>query len=401
MKDNTAELKSQAIIESRLIRYIATSRDEISRGKLAEKMNVSKMTVSKHISRLIQLGIITEGQPQRLESQVMGRRPVGLRLSDTSPCLCGIFIRRTYVQIILTDLSSTMIDTIKEEFPTNLTADMLLDIILSGYDRIRSRTSRRIVGCGVSCIGPVDSKLGYILSPPNFFGITNVPIVSALHAHTGLPCFLSHDVSAGALIERLYGKGTKYNNFMFLHMQNGNGIGVGYVMNGKCINNDLRRSGEIGHTSINYDGPQCMCGNRGCLEVYASLQRMQGCIKNLLPVYQNSKFHPSKEISWNNILDFASDGDAVAVAALDEYCSYLIFGITNALKLLEFDTIIIGYESAHSSNIIERMLRAKVQNIPEFANLSILHSSFDGDAPLFGAVALVANEVFSNNIPLI
>lgn len=378
-------------IDHTLIRMIAASREPISRTDLAVMTGLSKMTISKHIAELIQRGILAEQNSQATDSK-LGRHPVPLVLSGQAPCIFGLLIKRGYLQAILADMSCNIINTHKCYFQNGLTKEKLISMILEQYDALAQNTDRRILGCGIASLGPVDVSSGCILNPADFYGITDVPVVELLQSHSGLPTCLIHDANAGALVESLYGNGKKRKNFVYLHIEEG--IGLGFVINGQLIHTLSGRSGNIGHVSVNINGPKCSCGNVGCLELYASLGQMQKKIAQLLPVFPKSRFAKVKEFTWNHIMDLAAKEDPIAVAALDEFCTYLAHALYSVLNLLDFSTVIIGYDSQTGSDIIERMLKAKFRNFCRSQNpaIEILHSHFNGTAPLLGTAAVIVKE---------
>lgn len=393
----TTGKENNSMIDISLIRLIATSQTPVSRTSLAHLTGLSKMTIGKHIASLIQKGLLTEDESYAGTTGSLGRRPAYLRISATSPCICGILLKRTYCQSVLADISGNILDMEKCNLPEDLTADVLTRILLSQYDTLATHTKRPIIGCGISSMGPLNSITGCILNPPNFYGISNYPIVTICREHTGLPTYLIQDANAGALVEKLYGKGVPYDNFMYLHIENG--IGLGFVLNGRLFNGFSGQSGEIGHTSININGPKCSCGNTGCLELYANLEQMQKKVAQLLPLFKNSPFHNIKEISWNDILSLAANEEPIAIAALDEFCGYLSHALTNILTLLDFSIIIIGYDSLSHSDMIEKMLRTNLHNyLSSSSSIKIIHSYFNNDAPLLGAISVVANEIFNQNL---
>lgn len=396
--DNRKE--SKKAIDSTLVRLIATSRTPVSRIDLARKTGLSKMTISNHVAELIRKGIVVERDSQGQAENVLGRHPIPLHISGLSPCICGLWITRTHTQAVLADISGSIIDMSKMYYQGSLSREALISMLLSQYDALASRTGRRIIGCGISSIGPLDSTTGYLLNPSNFWGLSYIPLTEIVSAHTGLPTYLIHDAHAGALVEKIYGRGGPYENFVYLHISEG--IGLGFVLNGALFNGFSGQSGEIGHTSINFNGPRCSCGNRGCLESYASIDRMRKKISELLPLFPDSAFKKLKSPSRSDVINFASGGDPIAVAALDEFCGYLAHALANLLRLLDFSTIIVGYDALSSSYILEKILYEKMRDYspPEKNNVEILHSYFNNDGPLMGAIAIVANEVFHQNISL-
>lgn len=399
MAKETKNKESQ--ISNTLIYLIATSQKTITRTDLAEKTGLSKMTISNHINDLIQMGIISEQPTNIVYDHSTGRKAIPLQISSSSPCILGILIKREFCQSILADVSGKIIDMTQTRFSPHMTRDEFIQIPIAQYEKLFSRARRPLIGCGISCVGPVDNKSGYILNPPNFYGITNVPIVSILKNVTHLPTFLIHDADSGALVEKLYGRGIPYDNLIYIHIAYG--IGAGFILNGKLFSGFSGRSGEIGHTSINFHGPVCSCGKRGCLELYASIPQMQKKIAELLPFFKNSPFQKITEPSWNDILKLSLDGDPIASIALDKFCTYLSYALTNTLNLLDFSTIIIGYDSPENSDILEKILYEKLKsslNMPG-SKLEIFHSRFNGEAPLLGSIAVVANEIFSHQLKLL
>lgn len=403
--------KSKNSIKSRLIHLLATSKAPLSRTDLSTMTGLSKMTISNHVADLIRMGLVAESYTElgNQSENTLGRKPVSLQIAPSSPCICGIWLRRPSCQMILADISGRIVDMLNFDFRPSMTKENLIQLLLSHYDTLVSHTKRRIIGCGISSIGPIDNVSGCLTTPPDFYGITNVPLVSLFKSHTGLPTFLIHDAKAGGLAEKIYGLGESIDNYAYCHISHG--IGLGLIINGHLFNGISGQAGEIGHTSIDYHGARCSCGNVGCLELYSSTTQMQNKIKELLPFYKDSVFHKIPDPSWADILTHAAAGDPAAVTALDDFCKYLARALSNVLKILDFSTLIVGYDvpprfaadSGNQSFLIEKMLFSKMNhlNSSQEHTLNILHSYFNGNAPLLGSIAVVANEIFEHNIPLL
>ena len=274
-------------------------------------------------------------------------------------------------------------------------------MLYSGFKEISVRTDRKIIAVSIASLGPVDSSNGIILNPPYFYNIENLKIQAILEEKIGLPVFLVNDANAGALAEKLYGIGKHIANFAYLHIMNG--IGAGFVFKNDLYNGDTGQSGEIGHTSINFAGPLCDCGNRGCLELYANLDNMRQKIGELKRFYPKSEISKRVEPSWKEIVDFANEKDVLAFEALEEFCSYISYALINTLKLLNISSLIIGYDSSNKGYIVEEIVHAKLSEslkAVNFGKIEVHHSLFNGDAPLIGAIAFVADKIFSLNFSL-
>ena len=167
MAKETKNKESQ--ISNTLIYLIATSQKTITRTDLAEKTGLSKMTISNHINDLIQMGIISEQPTNIVYDHSAGRKAIPLQISSSSPCILGILIKREFCQSILADVSGKIIDMTQTRFSPHMTRDEFIQIPIAQYEKLFSHARRPLIGCGISCVGPVDNKSGYILNPPNFY----------------------------------------------------------------------------------------------------------------------------------------------------------------------------------------------------------------------------------------
>lgn len=369
----------------------------ISRVEIAAQTGLSKMTVGKLVSELLDENLVVEYfDKQFSEKGSLGRKPIQLKISPNSPYICGILIKRYYVQIILSNLCGSILASTKASIP-QLNSNELLELIYDKYISLTSRITHPVKYIGISSIGPVDSNKGIILDPPFFFDIYNLDIVDWFHRKTKLPVYLLPDSSAGALAEQLYGIGKDIPNYLYLHIWNG--IGAGLILNGKLFNGNSGKAGEIGHTSINYAGPVCECGNRGCLDLYANEQALCHSAKKLLPLNRSSELAKQPTINWNQILSAAENGDGVALIAIQEFCSYVSISLSNALRLLDISTVIVGYTNPGKGHIIEDMLRLQIRDILHNESVCVLSSSFGDEAPLIGSIAMIAERIFSGALP--
>lgn len=388
------QIEELTSLDRELIYQIALSEKPLSRIELAKRNAVSKMTISRHISALVEQGMITEITERNTE-HLIGRTAGGLLLSEQFPCTLGILIKRSYIQMVIADFSGKIVDMTKHYFE-HLTAETLEKLLKQQYDELVRKNKRQIIGIGVAAIGPIDVSKGCILRPSDFFDIQNFPVVDIMRRYSNLPVYMLHDASGGALAEKMYGNGRMYKDYMYIHIAEG--IGMGLIQHGKLFQSISGQGGEIGHTSIHFQGPKCSCGNYGCLEVYANLQNMRKKIQELLPFVSDTPFKKIKNPTWEEIVACAAKGDMLAIAALDEFCTYLAQAIKNALNLYNFSVLIIGYDSIAASDIVTNLIREKLKKVSENSHreIEVLQSCFD-NAPLMGAAAIAANEEFYNH----
>lgn len=145
----------------------------------------------------------------------------------------------------------------RDEFPTaGLSWRQVLDEFAHRIENLRSPPiplPSSLSSIGISCGGPLDSKRGIVMSPPNLPGWDNVPVVDFFRERFGVPVALQNDANACALAEYLYGSGRGVKNLVFMTF--GTGLGAGIIIDGKLYSGANDNAGEIGHIRLAPSGP--------------------------------------------------------------------------------------------------------------------------------------------------
>lgn len=268
-------------------------------------------------------------------------------------------------------------------------------IIESIYDVIRLANINKedILAIGVGVPGPLDSEKGLIKNPPNLPGWVEVPLRDILYNEFKVPLAIENDANAAALGENFYGSGKGIKNFMYITISTG--IGGGVVVNGKLLKGASGNAAEIGHTTINFEGPLCGCGNRGCWEAYASgtaLARFaREGIKNGIKTIIKDIVDREGHIKAEHVFTAAKQGDKFAKELVDMEGFYLGVGLANMANSFNPNCIAIGggitnqwdmfYE--HMISIMqERALKANVEG------LKVVKATLGPDVGVIGAATL-------------
>ena len=200
---------------------------------------------------------------------------------------------------------------------------------------------------GVSCGGPLDSRAGVLLSPPNLPGWDRVPIVDELQKALGCAAFLQNDANACALAEWRYGAGRGSRNMVFLTF--GTGMGAGLILGGRLYEGTSDLGGEVGHIRLAEDGPEGY-GKRGSFEGFCSsggiarLARAEAA-KALAAGRRVSFCHSDDSlgsITAKSVGDAAEAGDPVALEVLATTGRYLGRGCAMLMDILNPQRIVIG-----------------------------------------------------------
>ena len=201
-----------------------------------------------------------------------------------------------------------------------------------------------LLGVGVSAPGPVDFERGILYQPPNLPGWDAVPLATILRDRLGLPAFLENDANAAALGESRYGAGQGARHMLYLTISTG--IGGGLVLDGRLYRGADGSAGELGHMTVDENGPPHSCGQRGCLEVMASGTAIARMAREAVQAGRSevlAKLATSvEELSAVEVDKAADAGDPAALAILARASHYLGVGFANYLNIFNPEVIVIG-----------------------------------------------------------
>ncbi len=210
---------------------------------------------------------------------------------------------------------------------------------------------------GISCGGPLNSKKGVIMSPPNLPGWDNVEIVKQIEEHYSVPTKLQNDANACAIAEWKFGAGKGTNNMIFMTF--GTGLGAGLILDGKLYSGTNDNAGEVGHIRLDRFGPVGF-GKAGSFEGFCSGSGIAqlGYIKALekaqigeYPIYFK-KGYTKDDITAKTIADAADNGDATAIEVYRLCGEYLGKGLSILIDILNPEKIVIGSIFVRSHNLL-------------------------------------------------
>ena len=213
-----------------------------------------------------------------------------------------------------------------------------IDAVFSEFPEARGA----VTGIGLCSPGPLDPKTGVVLNPPNVPCWRNYPLAAEVERVFGVPARVDNDANAAGLAEALWGAGVGYTNVFYATL--GTGIGTGIVIDRKIYHGRTGSAAEGGHMTIDYHGPQCPCGKRGCIETLASGPNIaRGARARLAPTSRIVQLAGSLEqVRSEHVGQAFREGDAVATEALTETAHLPTVWLGNIVDLLEPDVIVVG-----------------------------------------------------------
>lgn len=246
---------------------------------------------------------------------------------------------------------------------------------------------------GIGLPGIVDSVNGVVLSAANL-GFYNVNIVALLKKETGINFLVENDANAAVYGEYFAGAGKETKDFIEITL--GTGIGCGIIINGKIFTGHGFSGGEIGHITIDIKGEQCVCGNVGCFENYASATALISQTKKAMTLDRNSMMWDISKnlesVDGRTAFLAARKGDQTALKVVDEYAGFLAVGIMAIMRLFSPQKICIGGGISNEGDfLIDRVVQyINTHNNDKdmTQNSQICVSRLKNDAGIIGAAFL-------------
>ena len=302
--------------------------------------------------------------------------------------LGGTFIKGGVINLQGEVVYSTSIDTQAEKGPDGVLGRIaeLCQMAVKG-----AKVSWEQVLCvGVGTPGPLNRRLGMVYTAPNLPGWTDVPVVKVLEAKLNCPVFLENDANAAAYAENWVGAGKGADSMILLTL--GTGIGGGVVLGGEVWHGRDDAAGELGHMSINFDGPKCNCGSFGCIEAYASApatvrRAMQG-IEQGKKTTLKATLDKSGEITAKDIYDAAVAGDEFARSTIEDTGRLLGIAIANFVNIFNPQMVVLFGGLAGAGDMLFGPVKEEVAKrgiLPSANTVKILPALLGGNAGIIGA----------------
>jgi len=248
---------------------------------------------------------------------------------------------------------------------------------------------------GVSVPGWVDAQRGVLLSATNLPCWTDYPLVQQIRSRYRLPVRLANDANLAALAEAVWGAGAPYRDVFYVGL--GTGIGTGIVIEHRLYQGRTGAAGEGGHMTINFQGPLCGCGKRGCIEMYASGTAISLRARERLSKHRSRslmlKLADGKvaAVTAVTVGKAALDGDPLANEILRETSDYLAMWLGNIIDLLDPDVVIVGGGLGEFVGSFFSYIRSQLENwsiSPHSREIPIIGALYRSESSLVGAAAL-------------
>lgn len=379
-----------------LVLNVVRERQPISRIDIAGWTGLEGSTVSKIVSRLLENEFVYE-EGIAAASPNGGRKKRFLHLNPKRACAVGVDLESQRSTIALADFRGKILRsaTVRNDPDPRRTVDALA----KGIKKMLrfSSLSDRVEGIGVSLIGLVDPNDGRVRAADSLNWGEDVPFGSMLTKalNLDLPIYFENGARLAALAEIWFGKHTAHQPQDLIFLDIGEGIGSGIVIRGQLYHGSLNGAGEFGHISLDPAGPACLCGGRGCLEVFASDRATAERYRNLCRAEGSLE---ACDVSMDDVVSRGLQGDPKAIEALRHTATYLGRGLTPIVYSLNPGVIVLGGVITKAWDVIyPEIRRVLTSQVNRFfgSGVSIIPSTLEYKPSLVGAIALVLARAFS------
>ncbi|MBP5326214.1 MAG: ROK family transcriptional regulator [Pseudobutyrivibrio sp.] len=385
--NNTSDLSEMN--RSAIVR-ILQQKEICSRAEVAKMMGLTQASITKLVGALIDMGIVSEVGIVKGN----GNRPsIGLRLNAEKNLVIGVKFSRHVFAIGVFDISGKLYTQQETEYSLN---DFAEDVIASMKQQIHEllKKYKNVVAIGLAVPGPYlrgEGRIAMVTRMPNW---RTVNFIDEFKHEFDKPVFIEQDANAGALAEWWFGNHGRPLNSLAYFLA-GEGVGSGIVDHDRLLLGNLGIASEVGHISIDYKGPVCECGNRGCLELYCSTMALLKRAEKELPELFEKPYENRAE-ACGRIYDAARAGNKKALKLVKEIAEYLGYGCVTLINAYDPEIIVIGDSIAQGDELLlptiqkiveERTLKAISSNVKiEISKLKI-------DPTLYGAAAIATDRV--------
>lgn len=360
-----------------------------SRARLAALTGLKQATVTNIIKDFLSWGIVAE---VGFLNGSKGRRSIGLSINQEGYRVIGVRLARKHYSVGLFDLTGRQITVKRVDFKQDkqLKAEEILSQIA---DHMRSLIKKYgqdlVLAAGMAVPGPFLARKNRIALITGADIWKDVDLKEFFDRELSIPVFLEHNANAGAYAH-MWDLKDAYHDDILVYIAAGQGIGAGIVMNGKIFEGALGTAGEIGHMTIDRNGKSCACGNKGCLERYAS------SLELVKSVYGDRA--GMEGCNFEDVEKRIKEGHENCIRLYKKACESLGTGIINIVNVINPDRIIIGDDMVRPApELMEEAIRETVREgvLSEvWDNLTLSISAYEGDPILTGAAFVAIDQVF-------
>ena len=385
--NNTTDLTEMN--RSAIVR-ILQQKDMCTRAEIAKLMGLTQASITKLVAYLIDMGIVSEVGSVKGKGN---RRSIGLRLNAEKNLVIGVKFSRHVYAIGVFDISGKLYEQSETEYSLEEKAGKVLSDMKAQIKALLKKYEK-VVAIGLALPGPYLRKEGHIAMVTRMPSWHNVNFIEEFKEEFDKPVFIEQDANAGALAEWWFGNhGRPLSSLTYFLV--GEGVGSGVVDHDSLLLGNQGIASEVGHISIDYNGPTCECGNRGCLELYCSTMAFLKEAEEKLPELFKENYK-NRAQACERVFEAARKGNETAKALVEKIAEYIGYGCVTLINAYDPEIIVIGDSISKGNELLLPTIKrvVKERTLPEIGErVRIEISNLSIDPTLYGAAAIATDRV--------
>ena len=387
------------ITNRKIIIKLLSHHGAITKPRLQELTGFTAATLNRTVNSLEQSGLVVVTD---VAASSGGRKPLLYGLNPVSAYTIGINISRVYTKAALMDVTGNVLEantfSMHEKSTPQATMQNLLQAIHGFWSKI---DKKKIMGCGVGLVGPIDKEHGIMLNPANFpvKGWDNFKVKERLHQLLGCPVIVENGASAAALGEYRSFYNHLYRNIAFINC--GIGVRLGTVVDGAITTHLNGGEGDFGHTCTAIEGELCNCGNYGCLEAYMSTRLLT---EKFIDLIKQGYFSRALQIvNYDiNALNFATfctaveEGDPLATDIVKTAAQHFAIAMSNLINISRPELIVLSGQLINNCNLFyELSTKLALERVQRYSPIQVQFNKgrLQDNAVLVGMSHIVVDQL--------
>ena len=368
----------------------------VSRIDLSRLAQLAPASITKIVRELLEAHLVQETEIQEAGSR--GRPAVGLMVETEAWHYLAVRISRGDIHLALRDLSSKLV--VEEQLELALVDETpFLNRVLSHIDQFFIRHQNlleRLTAIAITLPGIIDTENGIIHCMP-FYDVKDVPLGETLEAHTGVPVYIQHDISAWTMAEALFGASRGARDVIQVVIDHN--VGAGVITDGRLLHAGSSSLVEIGHTQVDPYGKRCYCGNHGCLETIASVESVLELTQVRMQQSMSSMLH-QKPLTVDWLCQAALQGDLLAKDIISSIGTNVGRILAIMVNLFNPQKILIGSPFNQAADILFPAIGdcIRQQSLPAYSkHIAVEQTQFSNRGTMAGA-ALVKDALYNGTL---
>lgn len=368
----------------------------LSQEEIVLKTHLSRPTVLKIVKELLEDSVIIKSGYGEASG---GREPMLLDVNETGYYVAGVDFEYPKLHIGIMNLRNQPVAEAEYLFSDEESPENILEKLVQMLDEIFRESgvgSDKLIGIGVGLPGIIDSEHGISRRIERIKNWENIAVKQILEDRYKIPVHIQNDVHMLAALEKELRQDLS-DDFIYVSVRSG--IGMAVVLNGEIYSGLKGNAGFLGHMTVDINGPECVCGRKGCLEATAG----QRPLKRRYSKESGEKLPHLDEIGdfYEFLYQRAMGGDEIADKLLMDAGVHLAYGIANVIKILEIPTVVIEgarpvIDDEKFQNVFAETLKSQLfENINE--EISVIPSKANNEMVVKACGNMVIKEFIKKN----